>query len=164
MSQSPELLWMREAKRHLGMHEIKHNFILKDWLKDLNVEWLGNNPAWCGIYVARVFKVCGMPYPKDFYRAASYRNFGSQLNRPAYGCLAIKSRKGGDHVCFVVGKTKEDKLIVIGGNQSDQVCYATYKESDFDCFVWCGKTSRPADHRYNLEILSIKSKTAVSED
>lgn len=163
MSIKPDLDWMIEAKRHLGMHEIKHNFILKDWLKELKCEWLGNNPAWCGIYIAKVYKTCGMNYPKEFYRAASFRTFGTQLARPAYGCLAIKTRKGGNHVCFVVGKTKAGKLIVIGGNQSDQVCYATYNVNDFDTFVWCGKTSKPAAHRYDLEVLNLNSKTAVTE-
>lgn len=163
MSMNPELDWMKEAKRHLGMHEIKHNFILQDWLKELNVTWLGKNPAWCGIYIAKVFKTCGMKYPKEFYRAGSFRTFGTQLARPAYGCLAVKSRKGGNHVCFVVGKTKAGKLVVIGGNQSDQVCYATYNVSDFDCFVWAGKTSRPADHRYDLDVMTVTALNKVTE-
>lgn len=158
MSSTPDLDWMIEAKRHLGMHEIKHNFILQDWIKELNVTWLGTNPYWCGIYVAKVFKNCSMKYPKEFYRAASYRTFGTQLSRPAYGCLAIKSRKGGDHVTFVAGKLANGQLVCLGGNQSDSVSYAIYNTSDFDAFVWCGKGLVPAPHRYNLEVLKLTSK------
>lgn len=162
MSNKPELSWMLEAKRHLGMHELKHSTILWDWISDLNVKWLGKNPAWCGIYVAKVFKNCNMKYPSQFYRAKSYRTFGTQLTRPAYGCLAIKQRKGGDHVCFVAGKLKDGRLVCIGGNQSDSVTYAIYKVSDFDAFVWAGKTSRPADHRYTLDIVELTNKLQLN--
>lgn len=162
MSSKPDLDWMAEAKRHLGMHEIKHASILWDWISDLNVKWLGKNPAWCGVFVAKVFKNCGMKYPQQFYRAKSYRTFGTQLSRPAYGCLAIKNRKGGDHVCFVAGKLKDGRLVCIGGNQSDSVNYAVYNYSDFDTFVWAGKTSRPAAHRYDLDVLELNGKFKVN--
>lgn len=150
-----DLKWMIEAKRHLGMQEIKHNHILKDWIKDFNLSWLGNNPAWCGIFVAQVFKNCDMKYPTPLYRASSYRTFGTQLTRPAYGCLAIKSRKGGDHVTFVAGKTDDGKLVCLGGNQGDSVNYTAYKESNFDTFVWAGEEKRPLKGRYNLPVLNI---------
>jgi len=163
MCNTPELNWMKEAKRHLGMHEIKHAHILADWQKELNCSWLGVNPAWCGIYVAKCLKMAGVKYPKEFFRAASYRTFGTQLTRPAYGCLAIKTRKGGNHVCFVVGKTKQNKLVCLGGNQSNSVCYVTYDINDFDSFVWVGTQRQPAPHRYTLDILNVQTKTQVSE-
>jgi alpha-D-ribose 1-methylphosphonate 5-triphosphate synthase subunit PhnG len=31
---------------------------------------------------------------------------GTKLAKPAYGCVAVKTRIGGGHVCFVVGKDK----------------------------------------------------------
>lgn len=161
MSNLPELKWMHEAKRHLGMHEIKNASILKDWQKDLGVAWLGINPAWCGIYIAKVFQNCNMTYPKDFYRAASYRTFKTQLTRPAYGCLAVKSRKGGNHVAFVAGKLADGRLVCLGGNQSDSVCYAIYKVSDFDTFIWAGLGKAPDNKRYNLPVLYFDNKLNV---
>lgn len=44
-------------------------------IKELNVTWLEKNPAWCGIYLAKVFKLNGIKYPKEFYRA-----FGMEKN------------------------------------------------------------------------------------
>lgn len=162
MSSKPELDWMKEAKRHIGMHEIKHNFVLKDWIKELNVTWLGTNPAWCGIYIAHCFNFVGMKYPKEFYRALEWKNAGTKLNKPCYGCLAIKYRKGGGHVAFVVGKLNDGRLVVLGGNQSDSVCYAIYKESDFDEFRWHGRTPNPAQHRFNLELINFSNKLNIN--
>lgn len=157
MSSKPELEWMKEAKRHLGMHEIKHSFILQDWINDLNVSWLGKNPAWCGIYLAHCLKLAGINYPKQFYRALEWKKGGAKLKAPCYGCVAIKTRKGGGHVCFVVGRLSDNRLICLGGNQSDQVCYAVYKQSDFEEFRWYGRTGTPGAHRFNLETIKYSS-------
>ena len=43
------------------------------------------------------------------------------------------------------------------------VCFALYDKKDFDAFMWYGKTSNPAQDRYNLPILSNVSATAVTE-
>lgn len=162
MSSKPELSWMAEAKRHLGMHEIKHSFILKDWITDLGVTWLGTNPAWCGIYLAKIFKLNNINYPKEFYRALEWKKGGAKLKAPCYGCVAIKTRKGGGHVCFVVGKLKDGRLVCLGGNQSDSVCYAIYKESDFDEFRWYGRTQTPAPHRFELDVINFNSKLKIN--
>lgn len=161
MSNKPELDWMREAKRHLGMHEKTHEYILKDWLIDLNVTWLTTKAAWCGTFVAKVFKDAGLKYPKEFYRAASWRNFGTELISPCYGAVAVKRRKGGDHVCLIVGASSDGRLVCIGGNQSDSVCYALYNTSDFDSFRWAGKMSKPANHRYKLDLISFNNKLNI---
>jgi uncharacterized protein (TIGR02594 family) len=165
MSSKPELAWMKYGKSHLGMHEIKHAFILADWQADLKCSWLGNNPAWCGIYCAKVLKECGINYPKEFYRALEWKKGGAKLSKPAYGCIAIKTRKGGGHVCFVVGKLADGRLVCLGGNQSNQVCYAIYRTADFDEFRWYGRTANPAPHRFELETIKYTSslKLQVTE-
>jgi uncharacterized protein (TIGR02594 family) len=65
---------------------------------------------------------------------------GTKLAKPAYGCVAVKTRIGGGHVCFVVGKDKASgKLVCLGGNQSNMVCYALYNESDFEALCGMGR-------------------------
>lgn len=68
----------------------------------------------------------------------------------------VKTRVGGGRVCFVVGKDKTsgNKLVCLGGNQSNMVCYALCNEFDFEAFMWYGETLSPAPHRYDLPILS----------
>ena len=166
MSQLPELKWIAEARKHIGLKEIKgsrHNPIILSWLKKLKAWWNEDESAWCGLYVAYCLQEANVPIPKHWYRALDYLSYGTRLVKPAYGCVAVKSRKGGGHVCFVVGQTKEGKLVCLGGNQNDMVCYALYDRKDFEAFMWYGKTSRPAQERYNLPILSDIKATSVSE-
>ena len=118
----------------------------------------------CGVFVAYCLKTAGVFYPKDWYRALDYMNYRTKLEYPAYGCVAIKTRKGGGHVAFVVGKDKETgKLVCIGGNQNNMVSYALYAESDFQEFRWYGKTLNPSQDRYNLPELSGVTATKVTE-
>ena len=163
----PELDWINEARKHLGLKELngsnKHPTI-DGWSKNLGASWVIGQP-WCGTYVAHCLKTAGVKYPKNWYRALAYASEGGvKLKKPAYGCVAVKSRNGGGHVCFVVGRDqKTNKLVCLGGNQSNMVCFALYAESDFDAFMWYGKTNTPAQNRYDLPILSGVTATKVTE-
>ena len=163
----PELDWINEARKHLGLKELngssKHPTI-DGWAKNLGASWVIGQP-WCGTYVAHCLKTAGVKYPKNWYRALAYASEGGvKLKKPAYGCVAVKSRNGGGHVCFVVGRDqKTNKLVCLGGNQSNMVCFALYAESDFDAFMWYGKTNSPAQNRYDLPILSGVTATKVTE-
>jgi uncharacterized protein (TIGR02594 family) len=165
MSQLPELKWIAEARKYIGLKEIKgsrHNPIILSWLKKLKAWWNDDEHPWCGLFVGYCLQEANVPIPKHWYRALDYLNYGTRLIQPAYGCVAVKSRKGGGHVCFVVGQTKEGKLVCLGGNQNDSVSYALYDKEDFEAFMWYGKTDRPAQGRYNLPILSNITATSVS--
>ncbi|MDQ9023162.1 TIGR02594 family protein [Acinetobacter sichuanensis] len=164
---SNDLAWMIEAKKHIGLREIvgkQHNKTILGWIKGLGGWFTDDETPWCGTFVAHCLKTAGVKYPKHWYRALDYVNYGSKLTKPAYGCVAIKTRKGGGHVCFVVGRDqKTKKLVCLGGNQSNAVSYALYSDGEFQEFRWYGKTSRPAESRYNLELLDGVSATKVSE-
>lgn len=166
MGQSPELGWMVEAYKHNGLTEIsgsKHNPTIVNWLKELGAWWKDDETPWCGVFIAICLKRAGIAYPKEYYRALSFLKAGVKLDKPAYGCVAVKTRKGGGHVCFIVGKTPSGKLVGYGGNQSNKVCYAVFNESDFEEFRWCGKTNAPAAMRYNLPLIKNVSPTKVTE-
>lgn len=165
MSQYPELEWIEEARKHIGLKEIKgskHNPIILSWLTHLKAWWHEDESAWCGTFVAYCLDMAAVPYPKHWYRALDYLNYGTKLYKPAYGCVAVKKRKGGGHVCFVVGTTKEGKLVCLGGNQNDGVCLGFYDASDFE-FRWYGKTNAPALYRYTLPIIDADSNKPVTE-
>ena len=166
MGQSPELGWMVEAYKHNGLKEIagsKHNPTILNWLKELGAWWQDDETPWCGVFVGICLKRAGVTYPKEYYRALSFLGGGVKLDKPAYGCVAVKTRKGGGHVCFIVGKTASGKLVGYGGNQSNMVCYALYNASDFEEFRWYGKTNAPAAMRYNLPLIKNVSATKVTE-
>ena len=166
MSNYPELPWIAEARKHIGLKELngknKHPTI-DSWAKDLGASWVIGQ-AWCGTFVAHCLQTAGVKFPKNWFRALAYLNGGNKLANPCYGCVAVKTRVGGGHVCFVVGKDKATgKLVCLGGNQSNMVCYALYNASDFEAFMWYGQASSPAKHRYDLPILSNVKATGVNE-
>ena len=121
MSSFTELDWIKEARKHVGLKELngtnKHPTI-DSWAKSLGASWVIGQ-AWCGTFVAHCLKTAGIKYPKNWYRALAYSTEGGvKLSKPAYGCVAVKTRKGGGHVCFVVGRDKTTgKLVCLGGNQ-----------------------------------------------
>lgn len=160
-----ELDWIADGKQYVGLREVKgarHNPNIQMMLKYLGAWWKDDETPWCGVFTAYCLKKNGIVIPKHWYRALDYKNYGAKLSKPAYGCIAIKTRKGGGHVCFVVGKTKDGRLVCLGGNQNDMVCYAVYKASDFEEFRWYGRTTRPLEGRYNLPVLNV-SATRVTE-
>lgn len=163
----PELPWIAEGRKHVGLKEIKglkHNPKIINWLVSLKGWWKDDETPWCGTFVAYCLKTAGVSYPKAWYRALDFLNYGAKLSKPAYGCVAIKARKGGGHVCFVVGRdAKSGKLVCLGGNQGDAVSYALYEESDFVEFRWYGKTSQPAANRFVLPFVSNITATKVTE-
>ncbi len=168
MSNYPELPWIAEARKHIGLKEdtskFKHSPTILGWLKKLGAWWMDDETPWCGVFVAHCLQAAGVKFPKNWFRALAYLNDETKLAKPAYGCVAVKTRVGGGHVCFVVGKDKATgKLVCLGGNQSNMVCYALYNESDFEAFIWCGQASTPAQHRYHLPILSNVKATGVTE-
>ena len=164
-----ELDWIAEAKKHLGKREVGNTNTSKD-IEQWQQYLLGfpikkghylYGVAWCGTFVAYCLKKCGLTIgnsiPTNWFRALDYTTKGTLLKAPCYGCVAIKTREGGGHVTFVVGKTKQGKLVCLGGNQGNSVCYATYDVSSFKEFRWYGKTSTPLQERYNLPILGISN-------
>lgn len=160
-----ELDWIKTGKELVGTKEIKgavHNKTIQMMLAYLGAWWRDDETAWCGVFTAYCLKKNGIVIPKHWYRALDYKNYGHRLDAPAYGCIAIKTRNGGGHVTFVVGKTKDGRLVCLGGNQNDMVNYAVYSASVFDEFRWYGRGTRPLESRYNLPILNV-SATKVTE-
>jgi len=47
-------------------------------------------------------------------RAYSFSNFGVELDRPAYGAIAVMNYS---HVGFVAGINEDGRIVLLGGNQ-----------------------------------------------
>lgn len=166
---NPELDWIAEARQHIGLTETvgaKHNTTIVAWVKDLGGWWAEDETPWCGVFIAHCLKSAGIKYPQHWYRALAYADetLATKLSNPAYGCVAVKKRKGGGHVCFIVGRDeKTGKLLCLGGNQGNAVNIRLYNESDFDGFYWYGRTPNPAPHRYDLNLIAGNFKPAGNE-
>ena len=88
--------------------------------------------AWCGSFINWNLLRAGykftIAYPE---RAKSWLDYGESQDFPTMGSLAIKSRNGGGHVCFVLGLSKTGKLLCIGGNQNNEVNIKEYGVHEF---------------------------------
>jgi uncharacterized protein (TIGR02594 family) len=123
---------MKIAKKELGTKEIhgkKHNPRVLEY-HSVSGGFSTDEVPWCGSFVNWVMKQSKYKTVSYPARAKSWKNFGKKAKKPIYGAIAVKSRRGGGHVAFVVGQSKDGKyLYVLGGNQHDSVNISKYPKS-----------------------------------
>lgn len=170
MTERIEIEWVHYAREYIGVKEIpgkQHNPTIINWLIKLGAWWKDDETPWCGTFVAHVLKEANRYIPKHWYRAKAWADAGTVLNAPAYGCLAVFDRKGGGHVGFVVGKDKMGNLMILGGNQNNEVSIRPFSTTRVIAYVWPslkdGKRSWPTLERYSLTTLSTKLSVSTDE-
>ncbi|MBU2870500.1 TIGR02594 family protein [Colwellia sp. E2M01] len=155
-------VWMKTAINELGESEVSgtkaNPRILsyfkasKFWGKDDS----GGVNAWCGSFVSWVMKQHHYEPVKNAFRAKEWATFGKEIDKPLYGAIGIKTRKGGGHVAFVVGQSADgNSLFMLGGNQSNSVNVTKYSKDVWATFVV------PADFDESCETLPIYTKKAL---
>jgi uncharacterized protein (TIGR02594 family) len=89
---------------------------------------------WCASFVNWVLQQAGQGGTGSA-RALSFCSYGRQLERPAYGSIAVFSYGGGrGHVGFVVGH-QGNRLLILGGNQGNKVQVRAYDTSQIIAYV-----------------------------
>lgn len=116
--------WIDEARKHVGVREIKgpeHEWRIVRWWKAIRRGGIKDDETpWCAAFVGGCLEACGVISTR-YESAKSYLSWGRKLTKPLYGCVVIFDRDGGGHVGFVVGKDSLGRLMVLGGNQGDEV-------------------------------------------
>lgn len=141
------LPWLVEAKKHLGKKEVPgpgvNAWIKAMWhsLKGGAWYWIhfGKDDSklpWCGGFMAKVMKDCGIAYPANYASAKAWAAWGTRLATPIYGCVVVFERAGGGHVGFAVGKDSLGRLMVLGGNQNDKVSVAPFDKTRAVAYRW----------------------------
>lgn len=134
-----EPIWMFEARKYLGLAEIpgpRHNPVIVGWLARLKAWWAEDETPWCGTFVAHVMDTAGFALPKFWMRAKAWADWGERLGAPVTGCIVVFDRDGGGHVGFVVGRTAQGHLMVLGGNQGNRVSIAPFDRARVLAYVW----------------------------
>lgn len=133
------LPWIAEARKVLGLHEVRDNSRLRKWLGS-DGHALGD-PAklpWCGDFVETAIRLAlpNEPIPANPYWALNWRKFGVP-SAPTYGAVASISRNGGGHVGFIVGQDG-GRYFMLGGNQSNMASIVPVDKSRFvpESFRW----------------------------
>ncbi|WP_190295308.1 TIGR02594 family protein [Mucilaginibacter rubeus] len=122
--------WVNFARSQLGVKEATGHNDGPDVDKYLATAGLsGTGLPWCGCFVNWSMKSAGITgRPKNPALALNWRDFGQKLNRPAFGSVGSRERKGGGHVGLIVA-TDADRpgwVVMLGGNQGDAVSYESF--------------------------------------
>lgn len=159
--------WLRIAMGYRGLREYKgssHNKTILKWWRDIGLGGIRDDEtAWCAAYVGGCLVEAGLPSTKSAL-ARSYDKWGRQLDKPAVGSVVTfwrerpSSWKG--HVGFVVGVSQRQRLMVLGGNQGDQVNIKAFSASRVIGFRW--PVNVPERPSYNLPV--IQSDGTLSTD
>ena len=95
-----------------GHPEVKHDFV-----------------PWCAAFVGAMLARADIK-PSGSLAARSYLTWGIKLDVPRQGCIVVLKRGKGwqGHVTFF-DREESGLYVCLGGNQSDKVCFATYRKS-----------------------------------
>ncbi|SHL45542.1 TIGR02594 family protein [Flavobacterium saccharophilum] len=151
-----KLAWIEEAKKlkETGSNEeIQKFFNNTPYEKSMKKKTENEKDIpWCAAFVNWVMTNYGYTGLNRFdtVRALKWATWpeGKDLKKPIYGAIAVKTRKGGGHVGFVVGK-KGSKIVILGGNQGNALQCVTYNESDYFAYV-VPKNYDVMEDEYNL--------------
>lgn len=134
-----EPTWLTEARKHIGETEIKgakHNPLITLWWKLIKRGGIKDDETpWCAAFVGAMLESAGITSSR-FESAKSYLTWGSVIPAPILGCIVVFTRNGGGHVGFVVGADGKGNLLVLGGNQSDQVNIRTFPRDRVAGYRW----------------------------
>ena len=93
---------------------------------------VGDHQAWCASFVNYCLKEAqyapGRKHMSTFTFGADNDLF-VQVKEPIYGAIRFTLRTNGGHVCLVYG-VAAGKLVVIGGNQGNQICFELMNRGD----------------------------------
>lgn len=152
--------YVKIALKEVGIYEIAgklHSARVLEYQATTAGKYTSDEVAWCGAFISWVMKQAGINHGiKVPERAKEWINFGYAVNEPTVGSIAVKSRVGGGHVCIVIGKRKDGKLLCVGGNQNNEVNIAAYDKSVFESF-------RNIVDGPELSVVSLDGTKATSE-
>lgn len=139
------LPWFEEARHLMGVKEVggdADNPVILDWAKDLDISYPGDDVPWCGLFVGHCI---GATLPQEVLPAnplgaRQWERFGDST-QPRVGAVMVfwrnSPQSGLGHVGFYVGQDDNANAYqILGGNQSDKVCFAWLDKSRFVSAHW----------------------------
>jgi uncharacterized protein (TIGR02594 family) len=147
-----EPIWMREARRHLGIKEVpgpKANPTIIGFAKRLG-GWVASyytsdETPWCGLGMGYCIAVT-LPQealPGNPLSALAWKTFGLPLVKPCLGAILVFSRTGGGHVGYYVGED-DTHFHVLGFNQANSVTITRIDKSRLVGIRWPRTGPAPA--------------------
>lgn len=125
--------WLEIAEFEIGVKEVTggENPRIIEYHSTTTLRAKEDEVSWCSSFVNWCMKQAGIK-GTGFANARSWLDWGQKLEYPIEGCIVVLKRgvnpKSG-HVGFFINK-KNGWVKVLGGNQSDQVKYSNFKETE----------------------------------
>ena len=118
------------AKSHLGKHEVKDRNSLMTFLAASGTKVDPKTTAWCAAFVNAALGSVGQTGTGSLM-ARSFLQWGVPTDEPKRGDVVVFERGKAPfgHVAFFDSVNADGTLRVLGGNQSDSVCWANYDSS-----------------------------------
>lgn len=158
---STEPRWIGQARKLIGLRETKGSDhtpeIVAMWREIRRGGIRDDETPWCAAFVGSMLERAGVESSR-FEGAKSYLTWGIRLAEPVYGCVVVFSRAGGGHVGFVVGQDHAGNLLVLGGNQGDEVSIRTFARDRVVGYRW------PVGEPINNEPLAFGSADASTSE
>ncbi|MCM2431970.1 TIGR02594 family protein [Agrobacterium rosae] len=152
-----EPVWMREARRYMGLKEItgpKSNPVIMGWAKKLG-GWISSyytddDIPWCGLAMANWISTTlpNETLPSNPLGALNWKTFGYQIT-PCIGAILIFKRDGGGHIAQYLGEDRTH-YHVIGANQSNSVSTTRIEKSRMVASRWPKTGEAPVPGRVQL--------------
>jgi len=126
MNWEPE--WLVIARGEIGQKEIeggKNNPKIIEYHSTTALRATDDETSWCSSFVNWCFAQAGY-VGTNSARAKDWKNWGKLYEMPIYGSVAIidygftdEGIDKGGHVGFVIGKTSNGAIVLLGGNQGN---------------------------------------------
>ena len=128
----------KAAQKELGVHETgDNNPRILEYLRSCDLDESDQETegtSWCSAFVNWCIQQSGGKGTRNAM-ARSFQSWGRKLDKPEKGCIVVLWRGSPlaetGHVGFFYGYSNGDtsKLILLGGNQDDRVCFKEYPTS-----------------------------------
>ena len=127
LQHAEDLLSVAESEN--GVSEIKgsaHNARILEYHASTSLNARSDETPWCSSFVNWVAERVGLQGTNSA-SASSWKSWGRGIDGPVQGAVAVfRHPDGTGHVGFVAGVTNSGKIVVFGGNQSNQARYSFY--------------------------------------
>ncbi len=104
-------------------------------------KYIGTNPTgrgslWCGAFMDLVLKRTGHAGGGNL--ASAYARYGTRVDGPQVGAIAVMGRRGGGHVGVVSGVDPNGNPIIVSGNHNRTVAESVYPRRRISAYVLPG--------------------------
>lgn len=134
--------WLDLARREIGTKEVSgtgDNPAILAYYADAGFPEIEHDEvAWCAAFTNSMLKRAGLVGTRSL-AARSFETYGKKLDQPKVGAIAVFPRgnpKGWQGHVGIVAEVGDATVKILGGNQKDQVCIATYPKNRALAWRW----------------------------